>query len=400
MGYLNAAKAVVVLTQMLDAGEAKTEFLRVGTIKDAQQWYEFLWQQVVATHPDLTVRPFVGGSGSFDTCQRGVDFQRNGETEFLLHEYRERHFLYAKYVEMVETQAPSKRDELGRALAEWSHAEAQSLEPMLDVMLNPDDTPHVPGQVDRYLSRDARQPQPANRGKEVFVIPEAVFGIAGAARLTHDGTLVFAVEGTRGEFDGDELIELDGFDSRETLLVGLSWIAELQTNPHYIIGNPAMYDALKEAVLIEDAPELGLGKTRLTTRGDNAVEAWRVYQQRNPPKPKPNDWVQWQQRFYDEYKRVSLDYQRRTGEPNPLSFPEWMDEQTDFTLKHSSAQISYDFWQQRNSDMAELIGYMSAALESTRQVVKSVSVRRGVDAALLRYQAWVGTLTGKGTPHE
>jgi hypothetical protein len=108
-----------------------------------------------------------------------------------------------------------------------------------------------------------------------------------------------------------------------------------------------------------------------------------------------SDWQRWQQRFYAEYARVSADYEARTNEPCPQSFPEWMDSQTDFALKRSSAQIGYDIWQQRSSDMAELIGYMSAALEEGSRSVKHEVARNAINRALARYQAWVDKLKRK-----
>jgi hypothetical protein len=222
-----------------------------------------------------------------------------------------------------------------------------------------------------------------NSGTTVFVIPEAKFGKAGAARLTNDGTLVFAVEGVQGEFDGDELIALDCPNPQETLIVGLRWIAELQTNPHYIIGNPAMYELLKDSVLIEDAPELGFGKTRLTQRGENAVEAYHVYQEQNPPKPPANNWQNWQQRFHDEYRRVSEDYEARIGEDMPLSFDEWMDEQTDFAGKRESAQNTFKAQRKLLTDIGtsavgiEIIANRGGSLKVIEEQAHSILVKLG-----------------------
>lgn len=111
-------------------------------------------------------------------------------------------------------------------------------------------------------------------GSHVAIIPEGKFGKVAQQRITQDGTTVYKVSGLAGEFDDDELIWLSSIFSENVLQTGLRWIANLETDRHYIIGNPAMYDFLKAARLVEDAPELGAGKTRLTTRGENAVHAF------------------------------------------------------------------------------------------------------------------------------
>lgn len=129
----------------------------------------------------------------------------------------------------------------------------------------------------------------------------------------------------------------------------------------------------------------------ITALGREAMAAYEV-QPREMTQP---GWQEWQQRFDDEYRRVSANYQTATGEPNPLSFVEWMDEQTDFAGKRSSAQISYDFWQQRHSDMAKLIGYMSAALEEGSRSVKHEVARNAINRALTRYQEWANKLKRK-----
>lgn len=129
----------------------------------------------------------------------------------------------------------------------------------------------------------------------------------------------------------------------------------------------------------------------ITSSGRDALAAYEA----QPPEAPRAGWKEWQQRFYDEYERQSVNYQSRTSEPNPLSFAEWMDMKTDFALQRESTQIGYDFWQQRNADMAELIGYMSAALEAAQGAIKSDVVRDGVERALARYEEWVTKLKRK-----
>lgn len=153
-----AAKGVIVLTKMLDAGETWTEFLRVGTLEECQQWYEFQWQQVIAAHPDLTVQSFISGTGGIDGCHRCVSFKRNGEPEYLLHEYRERHFLYAEYVGMIEAAVPPQPTKLMLYTLPTPDDTAQHTEPMLDVILNPD-TPQTPASVDGFLFGDVKRLQ-------------------------------------------------------------------------------------------------------------------------------------------------------------------------------------------------------------------------------------------------